>query len=72
MADGERRDQEELVSAGAEAHVQFQLIQREELAFGRLARLKEVHRGEKVGQCGGRKRPTKGLTVVKNTSNLRN
>ena len=39
MADSEWGDEKELVCPCAEAHVQFQLIQRKKLAFGRLTRL---------------------------------
>lgn len=41
VANGERRHEEELVGPGAKAHVQLELIQRQELAFGRLPRLKK-------------------------------
>lgn len=40
MADGEGRDQEELVSACSKPHVQFTLIQRQELALRGLTRLR--------------------------------
>ncbi len=39
VADGEGRDQEELVSACSKAHIQFTLIQRQELALRGLTRL---------------------------------
>lgn len=44
MADRQRRDEKELVCPSAETHVQLQLIQRKELAFWRLARLKKEQR----------------------------
>lgn len=50
VADGERRDEEELVGTCAEAHVQLQLVQRQELTLGRLAGLGESRgRGVRVG-----------------------
>lgn len=45
VADGERRDEEELVGPRAEAHVQLQLVERQELALRGLAGL-ERQRGE--------------------------
>ncbi len=39
VADGEGRDQEELVSTCSKAHIQFTLIQRQELALRGLTRL---------------------------------
>lgn len=45
VADGERRDEEELVGPRAEAHVQLQLVQRQEFALRGLAGL-ERQRGE--------------------------
>lgn len=51
MADGEWRDEKELVSSGTEAHIQFQLIQWKKLTLGCLARL---HREEtQAGMFGG-------------------
>lgn len=41
VADGEWRHQEELVGARPEAHIQFTLVQRQELALRRLTRLDE-------------------------------
>lgn len=51
MADRERRDEKELVCTGAEAHVQFQLIQRKKLAFGCLARLRKCTGRDKEREC---------------------
>lgn len=39
VANGERRHQEQLIRARPKAHVQLALVQRQELAFGRLTRL---------------------------------
>lgn len=50
VADGQRRDEKELIRPGAEPHVQLQLIQRKELAFRRLARLKESMESETHGE----------------------
>lgn len=43
VADGERGHQEELVCTRPKTHIQFTLVQRQELALGRLTGLKEEH-----------------------------
>lgn len=50
VADGERRHQEELVRTRPKADIQLALVQRQELALGRLTRLRDGRRNRREGK----------------------